>query len=203
MQIKKDQIKNKIITCAQSEFFKNGFKNTSMRTIATKAQVSLSNIYNYFKDKDEILEAVLTPLLRYFDYLNLEHNKPENIGLDVFHSETYKQKHITLYTELITRFRNELTLLLFHAYGSKYENFREEFTDKQMQLGKTYIKLLKDKNPELNTDVSDFFIHTASTWQLNIIGEIVFHKLPDAEIGVILDNCFTFSIAGWEKLLTR
>ena len=49
MQIKKDEIKNEILKVARAEFHKNGFANASMRKIARKAGISVSNIYNYFK----------------------------------------------------------------------------------------------------------------------------------------------------------
>ncbi|MFA6871618.1 MAG: TetR/AcrR family transcriptional regulator [Bacteroidaceae bacterium] len=35
-----------------------------MRNIAKNTGVGLSNIYNYFKNKNEILEEVLKPLLQ-------------------------------------------------------------------------------------------------------------------------------------------
>ena len=201
MQIKKPEVQERIIDAAKSEFFTHGFKNTSMRAIAAKAEVSLSNIYNYFKDKNDIFEAVLAPLLQYLRFLSAEHNKPENISLNIFRSEEYKTEYIEMYTHLIANFRNELLLLLFHAYGSKYENFREDFTDQQMHIGKAYLKLLKEKNPGINTTISDFFIHTVSAWQISMISEIVFHNLPDTEVEQILSDCFTFTVSGWERLL--
>ena len=54
MQIQKDNIRKKILEVARSEFIAKGFKDTSMRTIAKKGEVNLSNIYNYFSNKDEI-----------------------------------------------------------------------------------------------------------------------------------------------------
>lgn len=48
MQILKKDIRKDILFVAKSEFLAYGFKETSMRTIAKKANVSLGNIYNYF-----------------------------------------------------------------------------------------------------------------------------------------------------------
>ena len=64
MQLKKDEIYTAILTAAQAEFDLHGFGGTTMRKIAARAQVTLSNIYNYFKNKDEIFSAVLAPLLQ-------------------------------------------------------------------------------------------------------------------------------------------
>ena len=39
-------------------FAVQGFEATSIRTIATEAGISLGLLYNYFKSKDELLEAI-------------------------------------------------------------------------------------------------------------------------------------------------
>lgn len=62
MQIQKDEIRNRILIVASSEFMKNGVKHTSIKTIADKAGVAVGNVYNYYKSKDDLLKAVLAPL---------------------------------------------------------------------------------------------------------------------------------------------
>ena len=64
MQIQKDEIRNRILIVASSEFMKNGVKHTSIKTIADKAGVAVGNVYNYYKGKDDLLKAVLAPLSR-------------------------------------------------------------------------------------------------------------------------------------------
>ncbi|MEN8125166.1 MAG: TetR/AcrR family transcriptional regulator [Bacteroidota bacterium] len=40
-------------------FSENGYVNTSMQSIAKKAEVSKGNLYNYFESKERLLEGVL------------------------------------------------------------------------------------------------------------------------------------------------
>ena len=54
MQYPKDDIQKEILKAAEKVFLENGFPKASMREIAQEAQVGLSNIYNYFKSKDDI-----------------------------------------------------------------------------------------------------------------------------------------------------
>ena len=61
MKVLKDEIYESILSVARQEFLCKGYKETSMRNIAQKANVGLSNIYNYFKNKDEIYKTVVTP----------------------------------------------------------------------------------------------------------------------------------------------
>ncbi|WP_042462192.1 TetR/AcrR family transcriptional regulator [Neobacillus dielmonensis] len=53
----------KIIEEASKLFFKNGYRNTSMKEIALQLNVTHPAIYYYFKSKDEILETILKNVL--------------------------------------------------------------------------------------------------------------------------------------------
>lgn len=59
MQIKKEEIRQEILLAAEGEFYKRGYKDASMRTIAQKANTTLGNIYNYFENKEALLDAVI------------------------------------------------------------------------------------------------------------------------------------------------
>lgn len=59
MQVKKDDIKNRILTVSEKLFIKRGYEDTSLKLIAEKSYISKSNIYRYFKSKDEIYEALV------------------------------------------------------------------------------------------------------------------------------------------------
>ena len=58
-----EEIRNKskaaIIEAALELFANNGFHNTSITQIAKKAGVSKGLMYNYFKGKNDLLEAVI------------------------------------------------------------------------------------------------------------------------------------------------
>lgn len=46
--------KNKIITCAQEEFVKNGYETASINQIIKNAGIARGSFYNYFEDKADI-----------------------------------------------------------------------------------------------------------------------------------------------------
>ena len=57
-QEKREQSINKLLEVALRLFAVQGFDATSIRTIASEAGISLGLLYNYFKSKDELLEAI-------------------------------------------------------------------------------------------------------------------------------------------------
>lgn len=63
MQTTKEYTHKLLLETARRAFFKKGFKAVSMREISKLSGIGLSNIYNYYPCKDDLLADVLHPLL--------------------------------------------------------------------------------------------------------------------------------------------
>ncbi|MBQ8950629.1 MAG: TetR/AcrR family transcriptional regulator [Eubacterium sp.] len=59
MQIKKDEIYQRILAVSKRLFIHNGYEKTSLRMVADKCFISKSNIYRYFRSKEEIYETLV------------------------------------------------------------------------------------------------------------------------------------------------
>ncbi len=66
-QVLKDELRRKILVSAKDEFLKNGIAGSSMREIAKKAETPVGNVYKYFKNKQDLVNTVLSPLLTKLD----------------------------------------------------------------------------------------------------------------------------------------
>lgn len=201
MQTQKKDIRKKILEVARTEFLDKGFKNASMRTIAKKSNVGLSNIYNYFKNKNEIFCDVLSGLLAAMNRVMEQHNSSEYISTDIFTSDKYMRSQIDMFVGLVENYKEDFKLLLLKSAGSSLENFRDEVTDKHTQTGKEYIGMMKQKYPEINGDISDFFIHTMSSWWMSIIAELVMHDLSHEALEDFIREYMEFGTAGWKKIM--
>ncbi|ETK00810.1 TetR family transcriptional regulator [Tannerella sp. oral taxon BU063 isolate Cell 2] len=192
-----------ILQAARAEFLERGFQDTSMRTIARLSGVTLSNIYNYFRDKDTLFRAVLQPLLDSFEDLLARHNSDYYLTTDVYSMKSYQEHMLNEFMRLPQHFRAELRLLLFHAAGSSLEYFRDTFCERQTREGIRYIRLMKERYPDRVTgDVSPFFLRTVSSLWLTVMGEIVRHdELSEADIERFLSEYLAFGTAGWKALL--
>ena len=201
MQIRKENIKNVLLDTAKSEFLKNGFRGTSMRRIAAESEVGLSNIYNYFDNKDEIFKEILSSLLNDLDIVMIKHNNPDDIAIYVDDTEQYTRMQIELFVGLIDNHKENFKLLLFKSTGSSLENFREECIEKYTEQGRSYINIVKQKYPLINNKISDFFIHTMSSWWMSSIAELVMHDLSRNEMENFIKEYITYSTAGWKNLM--
>ncbi len=202
MQVQKADIKNIIVEVARGSFFKKGYRGTSMRNISKEAGVTLSNIYNYFKNKDEILEMIVQPVLNEMEEMFDRHNDPNYATnhwvkiKDISELDDFKEQ----ITFIIT-YQKELDLLLHKCSGSKYENIKEYLIDRYTESSRSYLQLMKEKYPQVNKEISDFFIHTISGWWIQILSEIVSHNLNKEEIFQFGKEYTTFGIGGWKQLM--
>ena len=72
----REQSREKILGAALELFAHNGFHSTSMAQVASGAGVSKGLIYNYFKSKEELLQAIFTKAMA--DTADILEIKPED-----------------------------------------------------------------------------------------------------------------------------
>ena len=113
MQKPKEEIRRAILQAAEEEFYKEGFRSSSMRRIAAKAGISPGNIYGYFSGKTELFEAVVRPAIEGVkEALHTPYRSQyQGILREVTHqiAETFNENRIPI------------LILAYHADGSPYE----------------------------------------------------------------------------------
>lgn len=202
MQVTKEHIRKLLLKTARETFWEKGFKAVSMREISKLSGVGLSNIYNYYPCKDDLLAAVLHPLLKAMNRMLEDHNRLENFSLDIFTSEEYQRKSMQETMSIITRYRKEFKLLFLHTQDSRFKDYWEQWIEKSTTIGMEYMERMKELYPDLNTCISPFFIHFISSWWINMMKEVVLHdELSFEEIECFISEYIRYSTGGWEKLI--
>lgn len=128
MQYLKEDIQEKILHIAEEVFSEKGYKDASMREIASRTGITVSNIYHYFTNKDEIFRTILKPVLNDL-YAKIYSHDANQMSIEVFTNSDYQQESVQEYIDLVSEHRARLRMLLFQAQGSSLENFRSEYTD--------------------------------------------------------------------------
>ncbi|MBQ2714049.1 MAG: TetR/AcrR family transcriptional regulator [Clostridia bacterium] len=142
--------KNKIITAGYELFSEVGYYNTNTAQIAKRAGVSTGIVYGYFKDKRDILLAVLElylekivePVMNLLSSLtppvDYDTLVPEILELTMHahkaHSKIHEALHSMTHTDAVvnekfTELEDELTLAVSNKLslcGEKIENSREK-----------------------------------------------------------------------------
>ena len=193
MQTLKTDIKQRILQVAHREFIKNGVQRTCIRNVARKAGVTVGNLYHYFDSKDTLFCAVLQPLLTALE---------EFLSLGVFDLRQQQINHIMAMLTLVKQFRPELRLLLFNAEGTSLEGYKNKIIDHQMKVGMEYLRLMKERYPHINTNISPFLIHLTSSAWTTLFCELVEHEeYSEEEVKQALMQYIAFGTAGWKELM--
>lgn len=201
MQVKKDDISQKIIKEAKKIFLKKGFAKTSMREIAEKSHVGLSNIYNYYANKDEIFCVIVNPVIEEFNTILQMNNNMDKVDVDKQWLPEVAEQTSEEYSRIMIKHRDLLSLLLFKAGGSSLEKFKEQITDKATEITINYMKTMKNNYPELHWDFSPFFIHINAVHIFTLIEEIIMHNIADDEVKQIFMEYTNYHNNGWKDLI--
>ncbi|MCR5709358.1 MAG: TetR/AcrR family transcriptional regulator [Bacteroidales bacterium] len=201
MQTLKTDIRKRILKVSKKLFLKKGFRETTTRDIARESGVNLSNLYHYFASKDELFRELLKPATDTLEAMLDEHHGNKGEDILRLQEEGYVEATLEEYLDAIRKYRNLLKLLLFKSQGSSLEGYKEYYVEKATRLVLDWLKAMKTKHPEINTDVSDFFVHLNNVWMFTLLEEILMHDLPEEEVRSVMSDYIQFEVIGWRKMI--
>ena len=118
MQILKDNVRNSIIKYAEEEFLEKGFTDASLRTIAARVGISVSTIYSYYKNKDELMTAVCRPFIDSMMQITKERHSESTTLEDMMDIEK-QQETAKLFISFVTKYRDIIRLILYKSEGKQ------------------------------------------------------------------------------------
>lgn len=141
VQVLKDELRHKILLESQHLFLQRGYDRTSLQMIADKVNISKSNLYHYFKNKEELFYELTDGAADGLKKLILRLKDKR------FDLHTGQREYQMLLTEevisLLLAEKYGLLLIMEQAHGTRYESLRESMID--MLAAKT-MPLLADED---------------------------------------------------------
>ena len=153
MQVLKDEVRNNILSAARSEFRKKGYLQASLRQIAFEAGMTIGNIYHYYKNKEQLFDAIVQPVKeQYSAYLA---DIRERIQLSYASEEPNATEYFNnievAMTRLFKTYSTELTILLNQSKGSKYEPIKSDLVKLTFSLLESLLIKSRATGSTLNT----------------------------------------------------
>lgn len=147
MQVLKQEKQEKIIQAAKEEFLVKNYKVASLRSIAKKCGISVSNLYNYFPNKLELYNVIINPVKHYFQnifgqFVDFEDDRG-------FQDEKFIDFVVEKFGFMLTIYGQEFIILMEAGQGTEYSDFKQhvinEITEHFMEHaeGNGNIKLMK------------------------------------------------------------
>lgn len=178
--------KEKIIKAGFDLICEKGYYNTNTAEIAKKAGVSTGIVYQYFKDKHDILVEGIKRYASDIFYPML--NVTSNIKIDKNNLDTILRNMINAFVEnhKLSQIAHEEIMAMTHSDKEIAEFFQEN----EMAMTKNISKILLDNGfDEKNLDEK---VHIAIHLIDDLCHEIVYHKHKDLDydvmINLVIDN---------------
>ncbi len=176
-QILKEEIKNKILENALESFVENGYKKTSMKSIAQNSGIAVGNIYNYFKDKETLYDTIAIPVFNEINEIFTDTiKKPIKLNVD-----EKSRKFINIYNSN----KKIFVMVLENSNNTKFESLK----DKVIENFSSVIIRTKNKIAKKTaTEKEKVFVKAFTGAYINGIISILMQKIDeDTKLEVLYD----------------
>jgi AcrR family transcriptional regulator len=127
LQKLKEEVRNKIIEATVKEVSLRGYEKASMRVIARAAGISVSNTYNYYRNKQELFESIIEPVYRQIKSVFRQSlQQPPTQLMDGNNTLKFIDGIVNVLLQMDARQRQLLLILVEKSQGTRYEKTREE-----------------------------------------------------------------------------
>ncbi|MCR4817392.1 MAG: TetR/AcrR family transcriptional regulator [Fretibacterium sp.] len=187
-----------IIEAATAEFLTYGFKDASMRRIASAAGMSASGLYKHFAGKEEMFSALVEPACQGLMTLYRQEvsTQRRSVGAgDLSMWETGRGAKITIsyMYDHLEAFR----LIICKSQGTKYENFLHDFAVMEEETTLSFMELLKKRGVKIR-DFCMKELHLLITANINAVFQTVEHDFTREEALHYADTLDHFFSRAWK-----
>lgn len=123
MQVLKESVRNAIVEGAILEFFEYGFQNANMRRIADNANITVGNIYRYYKNKETLFKEILLPAERAIDDLG---NFDNEINITAIKTVDNVNQLVTFLMSVLKPYTREIYIMTLDSSGSHYVKIKNQ-----------------------------------------------------------------------------
>ena len=197
-----DATHKSILESGKNNFLNDGYERSNLRKICKDAGVTTGAFYRHFEDKEALFIALVEPLAT--EVLNL---------YSKFESESFRsidEEHIKDLAEInikgsieaalyIFRKKDIFELLVYKAYGTRYDNFIEKLVEME-DLNRNKILKMVLKNDYRYINMSEKSMHLLNHAYINALCEIIIHSENIDEVKKNVEIVAEFFREGWKKL---
>lgn len=183
MAKKIEGVYERILESAKKEFLDNGYVDASLRTIASNAGTSTNSIYVRFKDKEGLFTAIVQPIMN--ELMDMFRNVQETFHS--FDNETqrkemgnYASDKMLGMIDYIYDYIDEFRLLLDASYGTRFQNFLDEFVRIETEYTYKWLEATGSRL-EVEGDIAKNLIHIVDTSYFEGVFEVIRHDMSREE----------------------
>lgn len=199
------ETKNNLLKCARREFMDKGYMKASLRNICKQAGVTTGALYFFFRDKEDLFDALVRETVDAIFQVMQMHFQGENVlmqeGVGYTLSEqenTHDWEDSIRIIHMLYQYRDNILLVLTKSQGTKYENVVDRFIETAELHYRHMAESMRTAYP--NHEVGEEFIHWLAHEQINAFIYMITHMEHEQEGMRFMMQFFTFMTSGWYAL---
>lgn len=192
-----------ILNVAQEEFSGKDFKDVSLREVVKKAGVTLGAFYGYYASKEALFHAIVgdaaEKLFQCFvdsqwQFKSLPAKEQTLQMID------YSSDGVNRIFDMIYQEPPIYKILFFHAAGTRYEGYIQNFIELEVQSTHQFISCLEQEHG-IKLDIDTDLIHILCSSMFISFLEPIDHDMPKEKALHYVDQLKEFYTTGWSRLL--
>ena len=193
----------RVMTAMREEFIEKGFENASVRNIAAKAGMSAAGLYRHYKNKEDMFDALMQPLMEelkeWLDHhRSTKYNMVDQGGADK--NTLFGESFIDLVKDVLYPHREEFCLLIHGAGGTKYENFVHNFVEEQQDDMMKAFAYMKDHGYHVKVPTREE-LHMLLSAYTTAVFEPIIDGYSQEKMEHCLDTLSRFFMPGWVDIM--
>lgn len=185
----------KVNEAIKAEFLEKGFEGASIRSIGARAGMTSAGLYRHYKDKEDMFNAMVEPLIADIRKWTEHHISRKVKGDDLF-----GESFVDLVRDVILPKKDEFRLLFACSAGTKYENFIHDYVEEnQKAFVKALVHLKKNGYPVKVIEEEE--LHMLLSAYLTACFEPILHDYDLEKTDQYLNTLQDFFMPGWMKIM--
>ena len=192
-----------ILDAAQAEFLEKGYQTAALREISKRAGVTTGALYGYFRNKEELFEALVREpyeelmemyctILRQFSELPpLEQQQ---------HMMDYTAQTITRMTDYIYEHHDAFKLILCCSEGTRFNDLVHRMANLDVSATHSFAQVNRELGVPMKP-VNAKLEHMLTSGMFSTYFELVVHDIPRQEADEYIQQLLAFYGAGWAKIM--
>ena len=192
-----------ILRAAKSEFLAHGYQAASLRTIAAKAGATTGALYGYFRNKEELFEALVGEEYHYIlDYYRdalarFAALPPEQQRTELF---AYTGRCMQEMKDYRYAHYDAFKLLLCCAEGTRYSHMVHEAARMNVNATHDFARSSHQAGHRV-LQVTPTLEHMLTSGMFATFFELIIHDVPAREADEYIRQMLEFYNAGWARLM--
>lgn len=187
----------------RAEFLEKGFEDASVRSIAARAGMSAAGLYRHYKNKEDMFDALMQPLIQEMNEWLERHRTTKYDMVDTGEADRemlFGESFIDLVKDVLYPRREEFKLLSDGARGTKYENFIHIFVEDQQKDMMRALEYMRERGYHVKVPTQEE-LHMLLSAYTTAVFEPVIHGYTQEKMEHSLDTLSRFFMPGWMEIM--